>query len=134
MKLSVAWKFASRGKSANDVFAARIRINVVAACSARNNPYPSAPPPKMARATWEMTVFVSVGRTWSFTVRKESPRNITPRRLPIHIRVVRAFFHSAGLNAGTPLETASTPVTAAPPDAKAFRIRKKVTAPVNRAT
>ena len=45
-------------------------------------------------------------------MRNESPRNITPRRLPIHIRVVRAFFHSGGLNAGTPFETASTPVTA----------------------
>ena len=31
--------------------------------------------------------------------------------------VVRAFFHSGFLNAGTPFEIASTPVTAAPPDA-----------------
>ena len=48
--------------------------------------------------------------------------------------VVRAFFHSTGLNAGTPFETASTPVTAAPPDAKAFRMMKSVTAPVAPAT
>ena len=41
--------------------------------------------------------------------------------------VVRAFFHSTGLNAGTPFETASTPVTAAPPDANAFRMMKSVT-------
>ena len=34
-------------------------------------------------------------------------------------RVVRAFFHDGSLNAGTPLEMASTPVTAAPPEAKA---------------
>ena len=34
-------------------------------------------------------------------------------------RVVRAFFHAGSLNAGTPLEMASTPVTAAPPEAKA---------------
>ena len=30
---------------------------------------------------------------------------------------MRAFFHSGFLNAGTPFEIASTPVTAAPPDA-----------------
>ena len=35
--------------------------------------------------------------------------------------VVRAFFHSGFLNAVTPFEIASTPVTAAPPDAKACR-------------
>ena len=29
MKLSFAWKLASRGKSANEVLAARIRINIV---------------------------------------------------------------------------------------------------------
>lgn len=35
-------------------------------------------------------------------------------------RVERAFFHSGLRNAGTPLEMASTPVTAAPPEAKAW--------------
>ena len=34
MKLSPAWNDASRGKSANDVFAASTRISIVAACSA----------------------------------------------------------------------------------------------------
>ncbi len=62
------------------------------------------------------------------------PRNITPSRLPIHISVVRAFRHSGGLNAGTPLEIASTPVTAAPPEANACRIRKRPIAPVVSAT
>ena len=33
--------------------------------------------------------------------------------------VVRAFFHAGLRNAGTPFEIASTPVTAAPPDANA---------------
>ena len=33
--------------------------------------------------------------------------------------VVRAFFHAGFLKAGTPFEIASTPVTAAPPEAKA---------------
>ena len=40
------------------------------------------------------------------------------------ISVDRAFFHSGFLNAGTPLEIASTPVMAAPPDAKACSSRK----------
>ncbi len=81
-----------------------------------------------------MTVFVSVGTTCSFTARNESPRNITPSRLPIHISVVRAFRHSGGLKAGTPLEIASTPVTAAPPEANACRIRNRLIAPVVSAT
>ena len=34
--------------------------------------------------------------------------------------VLRAFFHAGFLNAGTPLEMASTPVTAAPPEANAW--------------
>ena len=45
--------------------------------------------------------------------------------------VVRAFFHSGGsLNADTPLEMASTPVTAAPPEAKACRMTRSSSAPV----
>jgi hypothetical protein len=134
MKWSDAWKFARRGKSAKDVFAARMRIIVVAICSMRKSAVPSTPPPNTARPTSEMTVFVSVGTTWSRYARNDSPRNITPSRLPIHIRVVRAFFHSGGLNAGTPLEIASTPVTAAPPDANACRIRKMLMAPAVFAT
>ena len=34
--------------------------------------------------------------------------------------VWRAFFHAGSWNAGTPLEIASTPVTAAPPEANAL--------------
>ena len=130
MKLLVAWKFASRGKSANDVFAARIRIRVVAIWSMRKSAVPSVPRPNTALATSEFTVFVSVGTTRSCTARYESPKNMTPRRLPIHMSVVRAFFHSGGLKAGTPFEIASTPVTAAPPDENACRIRKIPTVPV----
>src|SRR5512132_3563281 len=40
------------------------------------------------------------------------------------MRVAIAFLHSGGLKAGTPLEIASTPVTAAPPDANARSTRK----------
>ena len=38
--------------------------------------------------------------------------------------VWRAFFHAGSRNAGTPLEIASTPVTAAPPEAKAWSTTK----------
>ena len=81
-----------------------------------------------------MTVFVSVGTTFNLVAMNDRPRNITPSSPPIHIRVVRAFRHSGGLNAGTPLEIASTPVTAAPPDANACRTTNSPIAPVVRAT
>ena len=53
------------------------------------------------------------------TASTDSPRNIAPSSVPMMTSVVRAFFHAGLRNAGTPLEIASTPVTAAPPDAKA---------------
>ena len=55
--------------------------------------------------------------------RNEMPRNMIPRQVPMTISVERAFFHSGFLNAGTPLEIASTPVMAAPPEAKACSTR-----------
>ena len=45
MNESWAWKLARRGKSANEVFAARIRISVVEICSRRNKRWPAAPDP-----------------------------------------------------------------------------------------
>ena len=39
--------------------------------------------------------------------------------------VWRAFFHAGSLKAGTPLEMASTPVTAAPPEANALSTTKR---------
>ena len=59
----------------------------------------------------------------------EMPMNMCRGRTPITMRVVRAFFHSGGLNAGTPLEMASTPVMAAPPEAKAWRSRNDAEPP-----
>src|SRR5712691_5864728 len=47
---------------------------------------------------------------------------------PIHTSVVWAFFHSGLRKAGTPFEIASTPVTAAPPEANALRTTNTVTA------
>jgi hypothetical protein len=44
--------------------------------------------------------------------------------------VMAAFFASGGLNAGTPLDTASTPVIAVQPFANARRTRKVPTVPL----
>ncbi|GIU98971.1 MAG: hypothetical protein KatS3mg014_0587 [Actinomycetota bacterium] len=129
MKASPAWKLARRGKSAKDVLAARIRISVVATWRARNSPVPSGPPPNTARPICAMTVRVSDGTTRRRYARNERPRNITASRLPIHMSVVRALRHSGGRNAGIPLEMASTPVTAAPPEAKAWSTRNGLIAP-----
>ena len=57
------------------------------------------------------------------------PENVTARITIIQVSVVRAFFHSGGLNAGTPSEIASTPVRAAQPELKARRMTKTVSAP-----
>jgi len=45
--------------------------------------------------------------------------NSEPRITPIAMSVRRAFWASGRLNAGTPLEIASTPVSAVQPDANA---------------
>src|SRR5438552_17508045 len=50
-------------------------------------------------------------------------KSVTQRKAMI-TRVVAAFRASGGLKAGTPFETASTPVVAVQPVAKARRIRK----------
>ena len=56
------------------------------------------------------------GRKWC--ARTETPRNSEPRIVAIHVSVVAAFFDSGRRNAGTPLEIASTPVSATAPDEK----------------
>ena len=58
------------------------------------------------------------------------PRNIDRRAArPASARTLRAFFHSTGLNAGTPLEIASTPVMAVEPPANACSSRKMPSEP-----
>ena len=70
-----------------------------------------------------MTVGVpaSNGRISILAASADRPRNMTPRPVPMSTSVLRALRHSGLRKAGTPLEMASTPVTAAPPDAKAWR-------------
>ena len=75
-----------------------------------------------------MTVGVpfSNGAAWTLAARVDSPKNMMPRKVPMTTRVLRAFFQAGSLKAGTPFEMASTPVTAAPPDANARRTTKRV--------
>ena len=51
-----------------------------------------------------------------------TPMKMTPSRMAIASIVLPAFFDSGGLNAGTPLAIASTPVRATEPLANARRI------------
>ncbi len=84
----------------------------------------------MLSAIWAMTVLESLGTTCIFEASQEMPRNMVPSSTPMTMSVSRACFHSIGLKAGTPLEMASTPVMAAPPEAKACSSRKMLTEPV----
>ena len=54
------------------------------------------------------------------------PRNIAMARIAIVTSVAAAFLASGGRNAGTPSETASTPVMAVQPFAKAVSRRNVV--------
>ena len=67
MKLSPAWNDASRGKSAKLVLAARTRISIVPACSARNMAWPAGVWPNTNLPTCEITVGVppSYGMAWT---------------------------------------------------------------------
>ena len=56
------------------------------------------------------------------------PMNSVTRITPSQASTMRAFFASGGLNAGTPSDTASTPVRAVHPWANARRRKNVVTA------
>jgi hypothetical protein len=56
------------------------------------------------------------------------PMNMVTQRKAMMTSVMAAFLASGGLKAGTPFETASTPVIAVHPLAKARRTRKVVSA------
>ncbi len=63
---------------------------------------------------------LSYGDGWILVARNDRPRKHTPRVTPMITRVLRACFHSGLWKALTPLEMASTPVTAVPAEAKAL--------------
>src|SRR4051812_25037457 len=103
----------SRGKSANAVLAARIRIANVEICTSR---YKNVPLPNTADAITDSSVSVSVGYAWRRWASSEMAKKNVPRITPIHVRVIAAFFDSGLRNAGTPLEIASVPDRAMAPD------------------
>ena len=59
-----------------------------------------------------------------------SPMKMMARRIDIAVIVFAAFLASGGLNAGTPLAIASTPVSATEPEAKALSRRNRPSASV----
>src|SRR6476646_1337765 len=84
-------------------------------------------PPKIARPSCEMPDSAAFGTTlytWASIV---IPTNITIASDAIAINVADAFFASGGRNAGTPFDTASTPVIAVQPLANAVSNRSVVT-------
>ena len=86
---------ASRGKSANEVLAARIRISAVAICSTHH----SGPTPKTVRPIWEMTVSSSAGRISIWIARNDRPRNMCPAARP-STPGWRARWRTRGLEGG----------------------------------
>ncbi len=134
MKASSAWKLARRGKSAKLVLAASTRMSMVAAWVNRNRAWPTGPLPNTALAAWAMTVVLSLGTMCILAASHEMPMNMVPSSMPMTTRVSRACLASGALKAGTPLEMASTPVMAAPPEAKACSTSMMVAAPVASST
>ena len=62
--------------------------------------------------------------TWAASASAVTPTNIVTAIPPSSASVVAAFLLFGGLNAGTPLLIASTPVSAVQPEAKARSSRK----------
>src|ERR1700751_826953 len=90
---------------------------------------PNEPVGNTARAIWETTESVELGRAWTCTARYETPRNIAIAIVPRTASVFAAFFPCGWRKALTPLAIASTPVRAVDPDENARRTTKTVTAP-----
>jgi hypothetical protein len=108
------------GKPLYAVLAARVRIAAVANWSTTN----AGPLPNTARPICAITVrsWLGYGRRWWAST--DTPMNKVPRSTPIHTSVAAAFFDSGRRKAGTPLEIASTPVSATAPDENPFSSRK----------
>ena len=73
--------------------------------------------------TWARIVTPPRGTTWWARIKIASPTSITPSSTPREISVRCAVLMRGARKAGTPLEIASTPVTAEHPAANALRIR-----------
>src|ERR1700694_585051 len=88
------------------------------------------PDGKTPRAISDSTEAVELGRACILTARKETARNRLIAKPAMITSVCAAFFDCGRRKAETPFEIASTPVSAAEPDAKARRTRKTPTDPV----
>ncbi len=109
------------------MFAARIKIAEVKNCTMRN---PTDSSPKTAIPSCAGTEISSLAITPGvWVVSHEIPRNNVMEMMPMTARVVAALRACGRRNAGTPLEMASTPVSAVAPDEKAFRSANTPTAP-----
>src|SRR5262249_61553103 len=84
---------------------------------------------KVARASSETTETELLGRACICTARYETPMNSVIAIEPMISSVRAAFLPGGGLNALTPFEIDSTPVSAAAPDPNARSTTKTVTAP-----
>src|SRR5213593_2050128 len=91
---------------------------------------PGEPAGKAARAICERTESVELGCACMWTASHEVPRNAVIAIAPIASRVRAAFCACGGLNAVTPFEIDSTPVSAADPEANALRRMKTLSVPV----
>jgi hypothetical protein len=67
--------------------------------------------------------------TWAIMARAVMPANIVVASSPMISSVPAALALLGGRKAGTPLDTASTPVSAVQPEAKARSTRKTVNRP-----
>src|SRR5258705_11787526 len=83
-------------------------------------------PPKIARPNCEIPDSGLLGTTRYACASTVMPTNITIASVAIATSVADAFFASGGRNAGTPFDTASTPVIAVHPFANAVSRRKVV--------
>ena len=119
----------SRGKSAYAVFAARVRIAAVANCSTT---YSTVPLPNTALPSCDITVSL-LARVRAEVVGQDlhAHEQRAEDDRPSTSAWSAAFFDSGRRNAGTPLEIASTPVSATAPDEKPFSRMKMPSVPPN---
>ena len=116
------------------MFAARTRIANVVIWMTQNMKPKLELVGNVARASCETTDTVSLGRAPIFTVSQDTPMKNVIAITPRTNSVLAAFFACGWRNALTPFEIASTPVSAADPDANARSSTNSVTAPAPAAT
>src|SRR4026208_1803650 len=87
------------------------------------------PAGKVARAISDTTETLALGCACMCTASQETPMKSVIAIRPIAGGVRAAFFPAGARKALTPFEIASTPVSAAAPEAKAWRRTKRPTTP-----